>query len=559
MTHALLSRAEKPYGDVEYADPGYQSDKKPRYPIDTADHVRAAWSYINQSDNASMYTAAQLDKVKARVKAAADKFGIQIGDDEPGRAAFLDLFGADLFSRWTDAEHPHAPAGSPTGGEFVTAGSGGTAAKAQAKKPGHSAPVKHAAPKKPTHSSGNLSYDPKGNHGTGYGTPGGDKRVHQLQADLNRLKLTDAHGQPLKLDGKLGPHTTAAVKKLQKALGLKQDGVVTPALLAQIHSLKSLPAKRSALLDVCTRSFGFEFEERAGDGRTLEGYAAIFNSPTKIRDLSGDFEETIRPGAFTRSLKARTPILQWDHGKDPRVGTVPIGSIERLAEDSQGLHVRARLFDNEAVKPVQQAIAAQAIKGMSFRFGVPEGGDTWTRRSGDVDLREIGDADIHELGPVAFPAYDTTSVSVRGMLAQLGPDEYRVLAREFADRFNVPILRAAESEDYGDPNTLAQAVDVAIDQAIAAMPATGLSPDVQKALAFLTAADAAMDDLLGAMGVEDLPDPPARSRPTYLTGRTATWSGPGGDPGAEPDSTTRTPHLRQRLDEGALRARGILK
>src|SRR6185312_5147778 len=38
--------SKTPYGDVAYADPGYQSDKKKRYPIDSADHVRAAWSYI---------------------------------------------------------------------------------------------------------------------------------------------------------------------------------------------------------------------------------------------------------------------------------------------------------------------------------------------------------------------------------------------------------------------------------------------------------------------------------------------------------------------------------
>src|SRR6185437_2803811 len=42
---------KKPYGNVSYADPGYQSDKQKRYPIDTAAHVRAAWSYINQSKN----------------------------------------------------------------------------------------------------------------------------------------------------------------------------------------------------------------------------------------------------------------------------------------------------------------------------------------------------------------------------------------------------------------------------------------------------------------------------------------------------------------------------
>lgn len=68
----------KPYGDVTYADPGYQKDKKKRYPINTAAHVRAAWSYINQADNANLYTAAQLSRIKSRIKSAAKKFGINI-------------------------------------------------------------------------------------------------------------------------------------------------------------------------------------------------------------------------------------------------------------------------------------------------------------------------------------------------------------------------------------------------------------------------------------------------------------------------------------------------
>ena len=69
-----------PYGDVAYADPGYQSDKKKRYPIDTAEHVKAAWSYINQGDNASQYSAEQLAEIKGKIKAAAKKFGITIAD-----------------------------------------------------------------------------------------------------------------------------------------------------------------------------------------------------------------------------------------------------------------------------------------------------------------------------------------------------------------------------------------------------------------------------------------------------------------------------------------------
>lgn len=77
----MASDAKKPYGDVKYADPGWQKDGKKRYPIDTADHVRAAWSYINQAGNASKYTPDQVKKIKSRIKSAARKFGISIGGE----------------------------------------------------------------------------------------------------------------------------------------------------------------------------------------------------------------------------------------------------------------------------------------------------------------------------------------------------------------------------------------------------------------------------------------------------------------------------------------------
>ncbi len=60
----------KPYGDVTYADPGYQADKKKRYPIDTEEHIRAAWSYINKSKNGGEYTSEQRSKIKARIVSA---------------------------------------------------------------------------------------------------------------------------------------------------------------------------------------------------------------------------------------------------------------------------------------------------------------------------------------------------------------------------------------------------------------------------------------------------------------------------------------------------------
>lgn len=83
--------AKKPYGNVAYADPGYRADGKARYPIDSEEHVRAAWSYINQKRNASKYPADQLKRIKARIRRAASKFGVTIGADETTKEKTMEL------------------------------------------------------------------------------------------------------------------------------------------------------------------------------------------------------------------------------------------------------------------------------------------------------------------------------------------------------------------------------------------------------------------------------------------------------------------------------------
>lgn len=72
--------AEKPYGNVNYADPGYQPDGQKRYPLDTEKHVRAAASYFGRSANRAKYTAAQQAHIDKAIKAAEKKFGIDPGD-----------------------------------------------------------------------------------------------------------------------------------------------------------------------------------------------------------------------------------------------------------------------------------------------------------------------------------------------------------------------------------------------------------------------------------------------------------------------------------------------
>lgn len=61
------------YGDVTFADPVNN-----KYPLDTAEHVRAAWSYINHKDNAAKYDRDEVRTIKDRIKRAAHEKGVEI-------------------------------------------------------------------------------------------------------------------------------------------------------------------------------------------------------------------------------------------------------------------------------------------------------------------------------------------------------------------------------------------------------------------------------------------------------------------------------------------------
>lgn len=185
--------------------------------------------------------------------------------------------------------------------------------------------------------------------------------------------------------------------------------------------------------DLC-RSASFELlradEDAEGDGLTIDGYGAVFNSPTHIASWEGDFDEVIAPGAFKKSLRERTPIMQFDHGQHPLLGSLPLGRWELAEEDARGLHVVGRLSDNWLVEPFRDSIRDGGVTGMSFRFSVVR--EEWTDGAGkkirDDELpellyygagergpilRTLKELRMSEVGPVTWPAYEDTSVGVR--------------------------------------------------------------------------------------------------------------------------------------------------
>jgi phage head maturation protease len=205
--------------------------------------------------------------------------------------------------------------------------------------------------------------------------------------------------------------------------------------------------------------------DAVNDGLTLDGYAAVFRAETLIDSWEGRFWEQLLPGSMRKSLREQTPRLQFDHGTNPTIGSVPIGKVTRAAEEVDpelapegGAHIVARLFDNWLVQPVRDAIAGEAIDGMSFRFGVvreewydPDGKRlrdeeeireslfrSWYQDLPEEELlhRHLREVKVPEAGPVVWPAYEQTSVGVRSsgkVTIDLGrlrtdPNERRKLA-----------------------------------------------------------------------------------------------------------------------------------
>lgn len=201
-----------------------------------------------------------------------------------------------------------------------------------------------------------------------------------------------------------------------------------------------------AVEKLCRRSVEFRSSGKTSDGRTLEGLAAPFNQETEIGGLFFRFMEQISPGAFTKTLQGRVSKIkmQFDHGRDLRTGHVPIGVFEEIREDAEGLFVRGRLFQNDAVEPIREAIAGGAIDGMSILMRVIR--DEWRDDKGrllvdDDEIekllwsaddddprvplhRTIKEVQLLEAGPVVYPAYEQTSVGVRNVAPQSIPIDH---------------------------------------------------------------------------------------------------------------------------------------
>jgi HK97 family phage prohead protease len=150
-------------------------------------------------------------------------------------------------------------------------------------------------------------------------------------------------------------------------------------------------------------------------GKTLAGYAAVFNSEAKL----GSFSEVIRAGAFADTLASGGNVRAlWHHQSDALLGTTRGGTL-KLQEDGHGLRFELALPDTSHGRDLAVLVERGDVSGCSFGFRVAAGGERWEERGGQF-VRELLKVDLHEVTLTHDPAYQDTSVALRSMPHQQG-------------------------------------------------------------------------------------------------------------------------------------------
>ena len=154
-------------------------------------------------------------------------------------------------------------------------------------------------------------------------------------------------------------------------------------------------------------------EEDGNEREYIVGYAAKFGVNSLVL---GDFVERIDPGAFgiVSERRGRRQPLEtralWNHDANFPLARYP-GTL-KMSVDDVGLRYEFPVPDTTYGRDIASNIRAGIVKGSSFSFTVPSGGDAWSVEDGR-SIRTITRIDsLLDVGPVTFPAYPDADVKV---------------------------------------------------------------------------------------------------------------------------------------------------
>jgi uncharacterized protein len=216
-----------------------------------------------------------------------------------------------------------------------------------------------------------------------------------------------------------------------------------------------------------TRSYSLEQRDirEVRDGFDFRGYAAVFEARSlPIQDRMGKFTETIKSGAFARAISESQDVLfTRDHDPKQLLGRTSSKTVT-LAEDSQGLEVRATLPNTTLGRDTAEMISRRDLNGMSFIFIPAPGGSTFEMRGGER-MRTLSDfARVIDVAVVATPAYTQTEADIEARMLFEAISEMREgkaisaasksVIQNAIDALNVLINDEEQETGEGDPRSI---------------------------------------------------------------------------------------------------------
>jgi HK97 family phage prohead protease len=166
-----------------------------------------------------------------------------------------------------------------------------------------------------------------------------------------------------------------------------------------------------------------EGEGDAPSGPVMAGYFLVFDQWTEIKSYyEGNFLERFAAGSAKKTIRDNREAMRvlFQHGYDYAIGDKPLGPINELREEGEGVYYEVPLLDAAYVREEVLPGLEEDLYGASFRFRVireeidEEPGVSDHNPQG-LPERTIKEVQILEFGPVTFPAYEGASAGVRSM------------------------------------------------------------------------------------------------------------------------------------------------
>ena len=150
------------------------------------------------------------------------------------------------------------------------------------------------------------------------------------------------------------------------------------------------------------------------DGKTVTGYAAVFNA---LSEEMWGFRERIDPAAFEGTDMSDTRAL-FNHDPNMLLARTSSGTL-KLEIDDKGLRYSFELPDTTAGRDLGELLRRGDVTQSSFGFTISD--DEWEERTdenGEVEevTRVIKKVKrLYDVSPVTYPAYPDTSVALRSL------------------------------------------------------------------------------------------------------------------------------------------------